>query len=550
MGPVLQESKEKVRSVDETLKTASTEDEVLPYTPLDEIPKGVQKLRDSFDKKGKTHSIQYRLNQMRNVYFAIKDNEEAICDALYKDFYREPAETKIMEIAPGLAELVHTMGSLYRWSRPEKVSDLNLVQSLSPVYVERVPLGVVLAITPFNYPFLLSVSSIIGPLSGGNAVVFKPPESTPRFSKLFCELMSEALDDDIFFAVNGEIPETTKVLEQKFDKIIYTGSTRVGTIIAKKAAETLTPVLLELGGKSPGFILDDVNDKDLGAIARRIVWGRFANAGQTCVGVDYVLVPDRLHDKLISNMLKVLEEFYPGMSAKNTPGYTHLIHKRAFDGMVKIIKSTKAKVVTGGNYDESSRYVAPTILTDCQWSDSSMQQEIFGPILPIIKYSNLESVVDHVVKDHDQPLVQYVFTSGSNSRSKNKPLDFILRRVRSGDIIVNDVLMHVALTNAPFGGIGSSGTGAYHGWYSFRLFTHERILMEQSLSSEFLVQSRYPPYDPKKLRLTRSAMESYNGKVWFDRTGEVRLKGPNYLWGAWTSVAGVFALGYYFVASL
>lgn len=550
MAPVLQESKEKVKSVDETLKTATTESEVLPYTPLDEIPKGVQKLRDSFHKKGKTHSVQYRLNQMRNVYFAIKDNEEAICDALYKDFYREPAETKILEIAPGLAELVHVMGSLYRWSKPEKVTDLNLVQSLSPVYIERVPLGVVLAISPFNYPFLLSLSSIIGALSGGNAVAFKPPESTPHFSKLFCDLLSEALDDDIFFAVNGAIPETTKLLDQKFDKIIYTGSGRVGTIVAKKAAETLTPVLLELGGKSPGFILEDVNDKDLGAIARRIVWGRFVNAGQTCVGVDYVLVPEHLHDKLVTNITNVLKEFFPDISAKNTPGYTHLIHKRAFDGMVKIIKSTKAKIAAGGDYDESTRYVGPTVLTNCQWSDSSMQGEIFGPILPIVKYSNLDSVVDHVVQNYDQPLVQYIFTSGSNSRSKNKQLDYILRRIRSGDVIINDVLMHVALSNAPFGGIGPSGTGAYHGWYSFRLFTHERILMEQSLSSEFLVQSRYPPYNSKKARLTRSAMESYNGKVWFDRTGDVRLKGPNSLWGAWASVAGVFALGYYFVSSL
>lgn len=526
------------------------EDEgVLPYTPLDEIPVRVARLTESFHKTRKTHSIQYRLNQLRNLYFAVKDNVDPLCDALYKDFYRLASETKNLEITGGLSELLHVMSSLHKWIQPEKVTDLPVSMLTTPVYIERVPLGTVLVISPFNYPFLLSLSSIVAALAGGNVVVFKPSELTPHFSKLFCEIVSNALDDDIFYAINGAIPETTKALEQKYDKIMYTGSTMVGTIIAKKAAETLTPVLLELGGKSPCFVLDDVKDKDLPTIARRIVWGRFTNCGQTCVAVDYVLAHASIKDKLVKAMVKVVEEEFYGSLNKDDRNYTHLIHDRAFANLSRVLDDTKGNVIVGGLRDESSRFFSPTIIDNCSWDDSTMKAELFGPLLPILTYTDLSVATAEVVQNHDFPLAQYIFTSGSTSR-KNPQVDQILTSVRSGGAVVNDVLMHFSLTNAPIGGVGASGQGAYHGYYSFRAFTHERTTMEQPLFNDFALAARYPPFNDKKDKLIQSSLSRHNGNVWFGRTGDVRYNGPNPLWSFWTGFTGICTLGYNLVNSL
>lgn len=528
----------------------ATSNSVLEYTPLDEIPVGVARLRESFHTKQKTHSVQYRLNQLRNLYFGIKDNIDGICDALYKDFYRLRSETMNLEVAIGLNELLHVMSSLHKWVRPEKVTDLPLSMATTPVYIERVPLGVVLVITPFNYPFLLSLSSIVAALSGGNAVVFKPSESTPHFSKLFCEIVSNALDDDIFFAVNGGIPETTEVLDQKYDKIIYTGSTMVGTLIAKKAAETLTPVLLELGGKSPAFILDDVKDKDIPVIARRIVWGRFTNSGQTCVAIDYVLAHASVKEKLVKAIVKVVEEEFYGSLTKDDENYTHLIHDRAFDNLSKVLDDTKGDVVVGGLRDKATRFISPTVIDNCTWGDSTMRAELFGPLLPILTYTDLSDAISNVTRYHDTPLAQYIFTSGSTSRLSNPQVDQILKSVRSGDAVINDVLMHFGLSNAPVGGIGSSGQGAYHGYYSFLAFTHERTIMEQALYKDFALAARYPPFNDKKNKLIQTSLSKNNGNVWFGRTGDVRADGPNALWSLWNGFTSVCSLGYHFVNSL
>lgn len=289
-----------------------------------------------------------------------------------------------------LNELVHTMANLHNWLKPEPVKDLPITLKLNPIYIERIPYGVVLIISPFNYPFFLSFSAIIGAIAAGNVVVFKPSELTPHFSQLFTNLLSEALDDDLLFTINGSIPETTKALEQKYDKIMYTGNNAVGTIIAKKAAETLTPVILELGGKSPAFVLDDLSEKELTVVARRIAWGRFTNAGQTCVAVDYVLAHDSIKERLVREIVKVVkEEFYPELN-KDNKDFTHIIHDRAVSNLSKIIKTTKGKIVVGGDVDEASRYVAPTVVDNVDWDDSTMKGEIFGPILPILSYSSLD----------------------------------------------------------------------------------------------------------------------------------------------------------------
>ncbi|KAI5956088.1 HFD1 [Candida margitis] len=514
------------------------------YTPVDEIAPKVKYVTDAFFQSQKSHDIQFRLNQLRNLYFAVKDNQDALIKALEKDFYRAPFESKVLEIETGLNELVHTMASLHKWMQPEKVTDLPLTMQLNPVYIERIPLGVVLVITPFNYPFVLTLAAVVGAIAGGNHVVLKQSELTPNFSNLFSEVFAKALDKDTFVAVNGGIPETTEVLNQKFDKIIYTGNGTVGRIIAKKAAENLTPCILELGGKSPAIILDDVTDADIATVARRIAWGRFTNGGQTCVAVDYALVPKKLHAKFIAAMKKILEEeFYPQMD-KNNKDWTHVIHDRAYGNLTKMIANTKGDIVVGGlsQADPETRFIPPTVIDNATWSDSSMQQEIFGPILPVIVYDNLTTSIKEIIRQHDTPLAQYVFTSGSTSPKKNLPLKQIITNIRSGGLIVNDVILHVGLTNAPFGGIGESGYGAYHGKFSYRYFTHERTTIESKLSTEKLMMTRYPPFSAGKDKLITASQQSYNGKVWFSRKGNVAVGGPGLFFSAWNTVAGVFSL--------
>ncbi|KAK6892153.1 Aldehyde dehydrogenase, dimeric NADP-preferring [Candida tropicalis] len=517
-------------------KTAS----VLEYTPLSEISGGVKKVVDGFHT-GKTHPLEFRLKQLRNLYFAMKDNQEAICEALAKDFYRAPSETRNYELVTGLNELLYTMTQLHKWSKPLPVDALPINLKTNPVYIERIPVGTVLVISAFNYPFFVSVSPIAGAIAAGNSVVFKPSELTPHFTKLFTELLTKALDPEIFYVVNGAVSETTELLNQKFDKIVYTGSDIVGKIIAKKAAETLTPVILELGGKSPAFVLDDVSDKDLPVIARRIAWGRYANAGQTCIGVDYVLVAESKHEKFIQALRNVIEnEFFPNIDQNSN--FTHMIHERAFLKMKKILDTTAGEIIIGGKLDSESNYVSPTVIDNASWDDSSMKEEIFGPILPIITYTDLKQACNEVISHHDTPLAQYIFTSGSTSRKYNSQINTISIMIRSGGLVINDVLMHISLHNAPFGGVGKSGYGAYHGEFSYRAFTHERTVLEQHLWNDWIINSRYPPYSNKKERLVASSQSNYGGRVWFGRKGDVRIEGPTTFFSAWTNVLGVAAV--------
>lgn len=523
---------------------------ILDYTPQDEIVAKVARLNTNFHTKRKTHSLQYRLNQLRNLYFAVKDNVDDLAEALYKDFGRSHSETKNLEVAPFLNELVHTMAQLHNWAKPEQVTHLPLVMKANPVYIERIPLGTVLVISPFNYPLFLALSSLAAAISGGNCVVLKVSELNPHFAQLLTNILTKVLDPDTFAMVNGAIPETTTLLDQRFDKIMYTGSTAVGTIIAKKAAETLTPVLLELGGKSPAFVLEDATDSDLAIIARRIVWARFTNAGQTCVAIDYVLAHEKVKAKLVKELVKVIsEDFYSGLDAKD-PTFTHIIHLRAYENLANMIAKTKGNVVVGGQTDAATRFIAPTVIDNVNWDDSTMQQEIFGPILPILTYSDLEDAVQQVIKRHDTPLASYVFTSGPRSRNKNPQVDLIRTAIRSGGTIVNDALMHVSLANAPFGGIGQSGQGSYHGFYSYKAFTHERTTMEQKLSMDKTVKLRYPPYEEKKDKVLGAAMTQYNNKVWFGRTGNVNLSGPGAAWSVWHTLGGIGSLVSSFIGSL
>ncbi|EGV66028.1 Hexadecenal dehydrogenase [Yamadazyma tenuis] len=532
------------RSGKSSAPSTTTSNSPLKYTPVEEIPVKVKQLVNNFHEHHKLHPLQSRVNQLRNVYFAIKDNEDLICEALAKDFHRSPFETQSLEMCVLLNEILHTISSLHKWSRPEKVHDLTINVATQPVYIERIPFGVVLVMSPFNYPLLLTVSSLVGAIAGGNSVVLKLPESTPHFSSLLTSLLKDALDEDIFYVVNGAIAETTAVLDQKFDKIMYTGSTVVGKIVAKKAAETLTPVLLELGGKSPGFVLNDVKDSQLATVAKRILWGKFSNGGQTCVAIDYLLVDDAIKDKLIKALLEQAELMFPGIDSESD--WTHLIHDRAFGTLIDTIKKTDGTIIYGGQSDEKTRFIAPTIIDNVKFNDSTMRQENFGPVLPIISYSDLTSVLKSVIQSHDCPLAQYIFTGGKTSRA-NPQIDQILTYLRSGGTLINDTLVHVALPNAPFGGIGNSGTGSYHGYFSFRAFTHERTTIEQALWNDFLLKSRYPPFSDKKAAFIKNSMAPQ--REWFDRTGNVKSTGPSIFYKVYDAIATATSIGYTAIAN-
>ena len=534
---------ESAKAIESAKATESnSEPLVLKYTAKEEIPKIVSRLTKSFHATGKTHSLQYRLNQLRNLYFAISNNKERICDALYEDFNRSPAETMNLECSTIMGHLIHTMANLHKWAAPEKVQDIPVIMKMTPVYVEHIPLGVVLVISPFNYPLILAIGSIAGAIAGGNCVVLKPSELTPHFSQLLAEILTDAMDPETFAVVNGAVEETTLLLDQKFDKIMYTGSTAVGTIIAKKAAETLTPVLLELGGKSPPFVLGDVKDSDIKTIAKRIVWGRYTNSGQTCVAVDYIVVHESVKDKLVNAIAEVInEEFYKDLTSSSND-YTHIINKKAFHSIKKMIDDTKGNVVVGGDADEATCFIPPTLIDDVSWEDSTMRQEIFGPVLPVIIYLDLEDAVRHVVNRHDTPLTLFIFTSGHLLRAKNPQVDLIRTAIRSGATVLNDSFLHVGLLNAPFGGIGQSGHGSYHGFYSFRAFTHERTILESRMKTEKFMSVRYPPFNDKKNAIFGASQQSYNGAIWFSRTGDVSVGGPSTLWSWWHTAAGLASL--------
>lgn len=493
----------------------------LEYTPLNEITQGVQRLRKNFHEQNNKRSIQFRLNQLRNLYFAIKDNADLITSALMSDFNRSVSETNYIEVTNSLNEIVYAMKHLQDWVKPEPVTEVPASVTTKLVYIERIPMGMVLIISPFNYPLILSVGGILGNIASGNVIVFKPSELTPRYTQVLTKILQDSMDPDTFFIVNGGIPETTALLDHKFDKIMYTGNIPVGTIIAKKAAETLTPVLLELGGKSPAFVLDDVKDEDLPAIARRIVFGKFLNGGQTCIAVDYVLCHDSVKPKLIEQIKKIMnEEFYKHLN-KDHNEFTHIIHDRAYNSLCDVIDSTKGDILIDGERDPTTRFIFPTLIDNVTWEDSTMKREIFGPILPILSYNNLSDALIDAVKNSDCPLTQYIFTSGSASRSENSQIDQILTSLRSGSVTINDVIMYISLPNAPFGGINGSGQGAYHGWYSFREFTHERVVVEQTFQSEPFLSMRYPNINPENANVKKVEFLPLHDKVWFEKDGDV-----------------------------
>ncbi|KAH9996726.1 NAD-aldehyde dehydrogenase [Russula compacta] len=460
-----------------------------PYTttPVDHIPVVYASLKNAF-RTGRTKSIQFRRQQLLSLAYLVKDNIALFQKALASDLGRSDIESIVVEIGGTISEAVDAYHNVAKWSKPESARWSFNFFAMKPT-IRKEPKGVVLIISPFNYPMWLALGPLAGAIAAGNACALKPSELTPAFSALLAELFPKYLDSELYTVVNGAIPETTKILELQWDHILYTGGSRVASIVLTAAAKTLSPVTTELGGKSPVVI--DPNC-DLKLTARRLIWGKVVNSGQTCVAPDYALVPKGIVDQFVQACKEVLKDFYPE-GAESSDSYSRIISPSHFSRIKALLDRTEGKIVYGGSTNPQTKFVEPTIVTGIKANDSLMGEEIFGPILPVIEVEDVDEAIEFI-NARDHPLALYVFSSNSVFKGK------VTESTQSGAVVMNDTLIHTIAEGLPFGGIGPSGSGYHTGKFSFDMFTHLRSTLDNPSFTDRLLWSRYPPYDEKKMK--------------------------------------------------
>jgi aldehyde dehydrogenase (NAD+) len=453
---------------------------------IDAIAPAVQTLQQYF-ATGKTKSIAWRIEQLEQVKKMASEQEQAIMQALKKDLSKCTSESWISEIGFVISDVEHTIKKLRKWAKPRKVSTPLLAQP-GKSYQMPEPLGTVLIIGAWNYPFQLVVSPMVAAIAAGNCVVLKPSELASETSKILAEIVPNYLDQEAFTVVEGDIPETTELLKQKFDHIMYTGGEAVGKIVMRAAAEHLTPVTLELGGKSPCIVSDSAN---IDVTANRIVWSKWMNAGQTCVAPDYVLVDKKVSAQLIDKLKQKITAFY-GDDAKQSPDYGRIINDRHYARISSYLDNQN--VIFGGTLDERERYIEPTLLLNPDDATPIMRDEIFGPLLPIIEVDDMEQAITFVNK-RSKPLALYLFNKDQTIE------DNVMHNTSAGNVCINDGMMFMVNADLPFGGVGNSGMGSYHGQAGFDTFSHLKTVMKRSYMMDLDV--RYPPYSDKKLNMLK-----------------------------------------------
>lgn len=430
----------------------------------------------SYYRKDHTLSYQFRKEQLLKLRKMIEMNEERVLQALKKDLNKSEFEGYSTEIGFLYAEINLVLKNLKNWMKPSKVKT-PLSHSGSKSYIYSEPYGNTLIIAPWNYPFNLALAPVIGAIAGGNTIILKPSEHTPAVSGLLHEIVSDTFPSEYFAVVEGDVQTSQTLLQQRYDLIFFTGSVQVGKIVMEKASETLTPVVLELGGKSP-VIVD--KDAKLDVAAKRIVWGKFTNAGQTCIAPDYLYVHRDVKPELLAEMKKAINELYGEESIKND-NYAHIVNENHFNRLKSYLSN--GSIVTGGKTDKESLTIEPTLLEEVSWDDPIMKDEIFGPILPVLTFDNLEDVIEEI-RAQDKPLATYYFSENEASQ------EYILERLPFGGGCINDTIMHVANPYLPFGGVGHSGVGSYHGKASFDAFTNKKGVLKQT--TKFDLSLRYP----------------------------------------------------------
>lgn len=448
----------------------------------------VERGRAAF-RAGKTKSYDARIKHLKNCQRMILEHRQDFIDAIYKDLRKPAFESNGYEIMLAEGEITQFLDELEGWMKPMPVPK-NLITFGKTAYNIWEPLGVSLIIGAWNYPFQLIMEPLIAALVAGNTAIIKPSELSPATAQIFEKLIPQYLDQDCYQVVNGDAVVTTALLEQKFDHILYTGSGVVGRIVMTAAAKHLTPVTLELGGKSPCYI---DSDSDIETSVRRATWGRYMNCGQTCVAPDYILCHPRDNDKVVSALNKAITSFF-GDNPQKHKDYCRIVNKRHFKRISDLMEGQN--IVIGGQSDESDLYIAPTVILNPEATAKCMTEEIFGPIFPIYNVNSLDEAIDFM-NDRDKPLALYAF-----SRNK-RILQRIADETSSGVFLGNDCIIHAAIETFPFGGVGGSGMGGYHGKFSFQAFSHLKpVLMDTSMwLSEKGQQVRYPPYTDRKVAI-------------------------------------------------
>lgn len=453
--------------------------------------KEVHSKQYAFFNTNKTKDVNFRIAQLKKIKAILKENEAALYKAIYEDFGKSEFETYASELSLIYHEINIFIKNIKTWSKRKRVKT-GLANFPAKSYIIPEPLGVTLVIGAWNYPYQISLIPAITALAAGNTVILKPSELPSRTSHIMAKLINTNFPNQYFCVVEGGVEATTTLLDFKFDKIFFTGSTSVGKIIYQAAAKHLTPVTLELGGKSPTFVLADAHIK---MTAKRVVWAKFLNAGQTCVAPDYILVDKTIETQFI-DALKVELVNYPKTINEQKENYLKIINMSHFDRLSKLINYNN--VCFGGVVNREERFISPTILKNISFDDDIMKDEIFGPILPVIAFTNLDDVVKKV-KQRSKPLSCYIY-------SKNrKIINKLLEEISFGGGAINDSIMHLSNSNLPFGGVGLSGMGAYHGKYGFDTFSHKKSILDKPFWLEPNI--KYAPYTENKLKLIKWLLE-------------------------------------------
>lgn len=450
--------------------------------------KDILNAQRSFFATNETKDVRFRTDALKRLRLAILRNEDKINEALKKDLGKSRFESYMCETGMVLEEIRYTIKNVRRWSRDKRVSS-PLSQFPSKSYIISEPYGSVLVIAPWNYPFMLALQPLVSAIAAGNCAVVKPSEYSPHTSKVISELICELFDPSYVAVVEGGADISEALLCERFDYIFYTGGVSVGRIVMQKAAENLTPVTLELGGKSP-CIVDETADIELAA--KRIVFGKLLNAGQTCVAPDYLIVQSGIREKLLLAIRKYITGFL-GSSPLENKDYPRIITKRHFDRIIDMIKDES--ICIGGGYNADTLKIEPTIIDRASLDSPAMSEEIFGPVLPIVYFDRIEEAID-IVQRGEKPLALYLFTCDRSNERR------VLESISFGGGCVNDTVIHLASNLLPFGGVGTSGIGAYHGKYGFDTFTHKKSIVKKSNLIDLPI--RYHAYSDKKLRLVRA----------------------------------------------
>lgn len=464
------------------------------FSVSEEITSSNERIADVFKKQkqffetGETKSLDFRLQQVRKLKEAVITYESRIEEALYKDLHRSPQMTYYAEVGMSLKNITQTLRNLRKWAKSKRIAASHEMYPLSKCRVQYEPFGVVLLISPWNYPVLLNIGSLVAALSAGNCAILKPSEISLNTSLVIGKMMREYFDEEYVAVLQGGPDVAEELLKYSFDYIMFTGGTKIGKIVMEAAARNLTPITLEMGGKSPCIVDEKI---DMTKSAKRIVFGKFLNCGHTCIAPDYLFIHEKIHDRFIEEIKKWIVEFF-GENPQQSPDYGRIINQKHFDRIAKYMKD--GKVIFGGETDDENLFIAPTLLTDVNPDSDVIQEEIFGPILPIFSYGDIEDVLKFI-RERPKPLALYLFSNSSSLQEK------IITETSSGGVAINDTITQFVSMNLPFGGVGASGMGRYHGKYGFETFSHHKGIMKQTNLID--LKMKYPPVTDKSIKLLK-----------------------------------------------